>query len=187
MILSDRDIHKIIKTKKLIFTPKLSENQIGPASIDLKLGPEFKVFRTSHLSLLNPQKGLPKDFMDTYLLKNHEPFILHSNSFVLASTREYMWVPDDIVLRAEGKSTLARMGILVHTAGFVDPGFEGNLTLEISNQSNIAVALYPGMYICQIAVEYLTSPAELPYNKRKKSLYRRSKGTIEAKPKNLFE
>ena len=187
MILSDSDLHKIIKTKKLIFTPKLSEKQIGPASIDLKLGPEFKIFRTSSLSLLNPRKGLPKDFMDTYLLKNNEPFILHPNSFVLASTREYMRVPDDIVLRAEGKSTLARMGILVHTAGFVDPGFEGNLTLEISNQSDIAVALYPGMYICQIAVEYLTSPAELPYNKRKKSLYRRSRGTIEAKPKNLFK
>ena len=187
MIFSDRDIRKIIRTKKLIFTPKLSKNQIGPASIDLKLGSEFKVFRTSRLNLLNPREGLPKDFMDTYLLKDNEPFVLHPNSFVLASTREYMRVPEDIVLRAEGKSTLARMGILVHTAGFVDPGFEGNLTLEISNQADIAVALYPGMYICQIAVEHLTSPAELPYNKRKKSLYHRSKGTIEAKPKNLFE
>ncbi len=187
MIFSDRDIRKIIESKKLIFMPKLSEKQIGAASIDLKLGPEFKVFRTSRLSLLNPKKGLPKDFMDKHFLKNQEPFILHPNSFVLASTREYMRVPNDIVLRAEGKSTLARMGILVHTAGFVDPGFEGNLTLEISNQSDIAVALYPGMYICQIAVEHLTSPAELPYNKRKRSLYHRSKGTIEAKPKNLFE
>ncbi|MEK7579608.1 MAG: hypothetical protein AAB469_00195 [Patescibacteria group bacterium] len=90
MIFSDRDLRKIIKSKKLIFTPKLSKDQIGPASIDLKLGPEFKVFKTSRLSLLNPKKGLPKDFMDTHYLKEHESFILHPNNFVLASTREYM-------------------------------------------------------------------------------------------------
>jgi len=95
-------------------------------------------------------------------------------------------VPDNIILRVEGKSTLARMGILVHTAGFVDPGFEGNLTLEISNQSNLAVALYPNMYICQIAVETLSTPAQSPYNKRKRSLYHRQKGPTEARLKNLF-
>jgi dCTP deaminase len=79
------------------------------------------------------------------------------------------------------------MGILVHTAGFVDPGFEGTLTLEISNQSNLPVALYSDMYICQIAVEYLSSPAEVPYNRRKKSLYSKSVGPMAAQTKNLFE
>jgi dCTP deaminase len=112
---------------------------------------------------------------------------LHPNSFVLAATLEYVKVPSDLVLRVEGKSTLARMGILVHTAGFVDPGFEGTLTLEISNQSEIPVALYPGMYICQIAVEYLSSPAEVPYNKRKKSLYSKQKYPQVAKLENLFD
>lgn len=188
MILSDRDIKKLLKQKRLIFKPSLSEDQIGPASIDLKLGPEFKFFNITSQYLLDVKKGLPLDhFVITKRLKKGEPFILHPNNFVLASTQEYVIVPDDIVLRVEGKSTLARMGILVHTAGFVDPGFEGTLTLEISNQSNLPVALYPEMYICQVAVEYLSSPAEVPYNKRKKSLYSGSKGPVVAKLNNLFE
>jgi len=87
----------------------------------------------------------------------------------------------------EGKSSLARMGILVHTAGFIDPGFEGTITLEISNQSNLPIALYPNMYICQVAVEYLSSPAEVPYNKRKRSLYSKQKDPSIAKTKNLFD
>lgn len=187
MILSDRDLKKAIIQKKLAFSPSLSHDQIGPASIDLKLGPEFKMFHLARVSLLDPKKGLPKNFMAMQKLAPHESFILHPNNFVLASTKEYVKVPDNMVLRVEGKSTLARMGILVHTAGFVDPGFEGTITLEISNQSNVAVMLYPDMYICQVAAEYLTSPAEVPYNKRKKSLYSKSKGPRDANPKNLFE
>ncbi|HPC30941.1 MAG TPA: dCTP deaminase [Candidatus Paceibacterota bacterium] len=188
MILSDRDIQKVIKEKRLIFKPALSKDQIGPASIDLKLGRIFKSFNISKQSMLDTKKGLPdKSFISTRKLKNNEPFILHPTDFVLASTKEYVKVSNDLVLKVEGKSTLARMGILVHTAGFVDPGFEGTLTLEISNQSNLPVALYPEMYICQIAVELLSSPAEIPYNKRKKSLYSKSKGPIESKTQNLFE
>ena len=112
--------------------------------------------------------------------------MVHPNNFVLASTLESIKVSDDMVVRVEGKSSLARMGILVHTAGFIDPGFEGDITLEISNQSNIAVAIYPGMYICQIACEPLSSRAEVPYNKRKKSLYSNQKGPVEANTSNLF-
>lgn len=188
MILSDRDIKKIIKERRLIFNPSLTKDQISPASIDLKLGNTFKIFDISKQYLLDTKKGLPdKKFIITRKIKKGEAFILHPNNFVLASTKEYVKVPDDIILRVEGKSTLARMGILVHTAGFVDPGFEGTLTLEISNQSNLPVALYPDMYICQIAVEKLSSPAEVPYNKRKKSLYSRSAGPVAAKVANLFE
>jgi len=188
MILSDRDIKKIIKEGKLIFKPALTPDQIGPASIDLKLGPVFKSFNIAKHYLLDIKKGLPdKNFIITKRLKSDECYILHPNSFVLAATEEYIKVPNNIVLRVEGKSTLARMGILVHTAGFVDPGFEGTLTLEISNQSNLPVALYPKMYICQIAVEYLSSPAEVPYNKRKKSLYSKQKEPTTAKVKNLFD
>jgi len=188
MILSDRDIKKVIKSKKLVFRPNLSKDQIGPASIDLKLGPIFKIFNISKQCLLDTKKGLPdKDFIITKKIKSGEAFILHPNNFVLVSTKEYIKVPDDMILKMEGKSTLARMGILVHTAGFVDPGFEGTLTLEISNQSNLPVALYPEMHICQIAVEYLSSPAEVPYNKRKKSLYSKAKGPLTAKTNNLFD
>ncbi len=186
MILSDRDIRKAIREKKLVFKPVLLPRQIGPASIDLKLSSEFKVFHASQYHLIDTKLGLPPGLMETHILKGGEPFILHSNSFVLASTREYMRVPDNIILRVEGKSSLARMGILVHTAGFVDPGFEGTITLEISNQSNLPIALYADMYICQIAVEFLSSPSETPYNKRRRSLYSKSKGTVAAKTKNLF-
>lgn len=189
MILSDRDIEKLIKAKELVFEPQLTADQIGPASIDLKLGATFKYFNISKQYLLDIKKGLPndKDFIITKQLKNNEPFILHPTSFVLAATKEYVRVPNNIILRVEGKSTLARMGILVHTAGFVDPGFEGTITLEISNQSNLPIALYPEMYICQIAVEYLSSPAKVPYNKRKKSLYSKQKEPTLAKTKNLFD
>jgi len=188
MILSDRDIKKIIKQGKLIFRPSLTQDQIGSASIDLKLGQIFKYFNISKHHLLDTMSGFPgNDFIITKKVKLNEAFILHPNNFVLASTEEYVKVPDNIILRMEGKSTLARMGILAHTAGFVDPGFEGTLTLEISNQSNLPVALYSGMYICQIAVEYLSSPAETPYNKRKKSLYSKSIGPLAAKTNNLFE
>ena len=188
MILSDRDIKKVIKEKRLAFRPVLSPDQIGPASIDLKLGDIFKTFNISKHSILDPKKGFSKkDFIITTKVRKGGYFILHPTSFVLVDTREYVRVSDDIVLRVEGKSTLARMGILVHTAGYVDPGYEGTITLEISNQSNLPVALYPDMYICQIAVEYLSSPAEMPYNKRKKSLYLRAKEPKAANPKNLFE
>ena len=186
MILSDKDIKKILKKGDLLFSPELEPDQIGPASIDLKLSPIFKTFNTQKHSLLDIKKGLPPNFTITHKLNIGENFILHPGDFILASTVEYIKVPDNIAVRVEGKSSLARMGILVHTAGFIDPGFEGTITLEISNQSNLAIAIYPGMYICQVAVEYLSSPAEVPYNKRKKSLYLKQKEPTEAYIKNLF-
>lgn len=186
MILSDRDIKNFIKEKRLIFKPKLINDQIGPASIDLKLSNVFKVFHTEKNYLLDIKKGLPKDFTKIIRLKKNEHFILHPNNFVIASTIEWIKVPDDMVIKVEGKSSLARMGILVHTAGFIDPGFEGNITLEISNQSNIAIAIYSDMYICQITCEPLSSPSEVPYNKRKKSLYLKQRGPTEASTDNLF-
>lgn len=189
MILSDRDLRRALRKGRLKFAPELSPKQIGPASIDLRLAADFKVFRTSHLALIDPKRGFPADMMmDDHRVPPEKPFIIHPGNFVLASTVEGITVPDDYVVCVEGKSTLARMGILVHTAGFIDPGFSGNITLEISNQSNVAIALYPGMYICQVAVHQMTSPAEVPYHKRKHSVYRkpRAKGTVVANPKNLF-
>jgi dCTP deaminase len=185
-MLSDRDLKKAIQTKRLSFSPKLKPDQIGPASIDLRLSKHFKFFRIDKFSLIDTKHPLPQHFMESVILKNHEPFIIHPGSFVLASTKEYVKLSADLAMKVEGKSSLARMGILVHTAGFVDPGFEGTLTLEISNQSNVAVALYPNMYICQVAVYQLSSPAEVPYNQRKKSLYLKQKEPTEVKTKNLF-
>ena len=186
MILSDRDIKAAIKEEQLSFTPNLQPDQIGPSSIDLKLSPVFKLFNLTSNSLLDVRKGIPDNFLITHTVEKDSPFILHPNNFVLASTVEYIKIPDNMAVRVEGKSSLARMGILVHTAGFCDPGFEGTITLEISNQSNLAIAIYPDMYICQIAIEQLSSPAEVPYNKRKKSIYMKQTGPTGADTKNLF-
>ena len=186
MVLSDKDIKKAIKEKRIAFEPKLLNEQIGPSSVDFKLSNKFKLFQTNNLSLIDTKKPLPKKFMDVYDLKDGEPYILHPGDFVLTSTIEYMKLSNDLFVQVEGKSTLARMGILTHTAGFIDPGFEGTITLEISNQSNVAVALYAGMYICQGAFFQLTSPASIPYSKRKKSLYFKQRGPTEANTKNLF-
>ncbi len=185
-MLSDRDLKKVIKEGELSFFPELKPDQIGPASIDLHLAPNFKFFRIDKFSLIDTKKPIPKNFMASTVLKENEPFILHPSDFILASTKEYVKISADYSMQVEGKSSLARMGILVHTAGFVDPGFEGTITLEISNQSNLAVALYANMYICQIAVHKLSSPSEIPYNKRKKSLYLKQKDTTEVRTKNLF-
>lgn len=154
MILSDKDIKKAIKDGDLTFREKILPEQIEAASIDLKLGPIFKTFQTSKESLLDLKKGIDfNKLMHTQTLAKGEGFILHPNRFVLVSSKEYMKLSNRIAVRAEGKSSLARMGLLVHTAGFVDPGFEGTLTLEISNQAEIPIMLYSDMYICQIAVE----------------------------------
>ena len=187
MILSDKDIRKAIKDGRVSFSPELDEDQIGPASIDLKLDGSFKVFNTARLSLIDVRKKLPDEFLEDVHRDANDPFIIHPNDFVLASTKEKISVGDNLVVRVEGKSSLARIGILVHTAGFIDPGFEGMITLEISNQSKIAVTLYPDMFICQVAIHQMTSKADEPYNKRKKSLYMHQKGPVSASTSNLFK
>ncbi|MEK7488037.1 MAG: dCTP deaminase [Patescibacteria group bacterium] len=187
MILSDRDIKLYIKEGGLGFKPKLSEDQIGPASIDLKLGNIFKLFRPERYLSLDVKKGIPVEYLEAVTVKDGDPFILHPHMFVLAATKEYVTIPDDISMKVEGKSTLGRMGLLVHTAGFIDPGFEGHITLELSNQANLPITIYPGMYVCQVDCQMMSSPAEVPYNKRKKSIYSKQRGPTAPNTKNLFE
>jgi len=188
MILCDKDIKKAIEEGDLFFREKLNPEQIEAASIDLKLGPIFKTFKHTSESVLDLKKGVDfSKIMDTEIVDKKKGFILHPNRFVLVSSKEFMKLSNRIAVRAEGKSSLARMGLLVHTAGFVDPGFEGTLTLEISNQAEIPIVLYPDMYICQIAVEWLSSPCEASYSQRKKSLYHKSEGPKVASAQNLFK
>jgi len=187
MILCDKDIKKAIKDGDLFFREKLLPEQIEASSIDLKLGPIFKTFKYTNECVLDLKKGVDfSKIMETRVVDKQNGFILHPNRFVLASSKEYMKLSNKIAVRAEGKSSLARMGLLVHTAGFIDPGFEGTITLEISNQAEIPIVLYPDMYICQIAVELLSSPCELSYMDRKKSLYNSSEGPRVASTQNLF-
>ena len=188
MVLSDRDIKKAIKEGDIVFMPKILTEQIEPASIDLKLGSIFKVFIIHKKPCVDLRERIDfNKLVDTQILKDGEGFVLHPNHLVLASTKEYIKLSNRIAARAEGKSSLARVGLLVHTAGFVDPGFEGTLTLEISNQSEIPIILYANMYICQIALELLSSPCEYSYSERKKSLYQKSKGPAVSNTANLFK
>ncbi len=175
MILSDRDIKKAIESGRV----KIESNQpelfqyIHASSMDLRLGNVFKVYEHSKYAVLDPKN--PKTFaqnMRIITIPDGEPFIVQPGEFILGVTQEKITVPDDLVVRVEGRSSLGRLGIIVHsTAGFVDPGFVGTITLEISNLNRLPVALYPGMRVCQLAFEMMTSPAETPYNLKPHSKY----------------
>jgi len=174
MILSDRDIKKFIKEGKIKINPKPNfKKQLGPCSLDLHLGNTFKDFEYSAKTCID----LRKDRQDINItkekkMKKDEAFIMHPGEFVLAQTIEKIEFPDDIVGRLEGRSSLGRVGIVVHsTAARFDPGFRGHPTLELGNMGKIPVALYPGMRICAMCFEKLSSPAEVPYYKKENAKY----------------
>ncbi len=175
MILSDKDIKAAIASGRV----KIESDQpemfwhIHASSMDLRLGNVFKLYDHSKFAILDPKR--PETFqgnMRTINVPEGEPFIVQPGEFILGVTKESITVPDDLVVRVEGRSSLGRLGIIVHsTAGFVDPGFSGTITLEISNLNRMPVALYPGMRVCQLAFEMMTSPAETPYNAKPGSKY----------------
>ena len=174
MILSDRDIKELIKEGKIKIHPMPDfKIQLGPASLDFRLGNEFRIFNHSSKPYIDPKD--PKTFQNlTTLIKvpYGKPFVLQPGHFVLGVTLEEIELPDDIGARIEGRSSWGRLGIIVHsTAGYIDPGFKGRLTLEISNIGMLPVLLYPKMRICQIAFERLSSPCEVPYPKKKDAKY----------------
>jgi dCTP deaminase len=183
MILSDRDIREAIRTGRVgieSHQPGLSIPEdaasfmhIHASSMDLHLGNTFKLYEHSRFAVLDPKK--PETFsanMRTITVADGEAFIVQPGEFLLGVTQEKITVPDDLVVRVEGRSSLGRLGIIVHsTAGFVDPGFSGTITLEISNLNRLPVALYPGMRICQLAFEQMSSPAEMPYHRKPGSKY----------------
>lgn len=176
MILSDRDIKKQIADGRVVITSPFDDHEknIHASSMDLRLGKFFKVYEHSKHPVLDPYKM--KDFggMSTTIevTSPEEPFIVHPGDFVLGVTLEKVKLPDDLVARVEGRSSLGRLGIIVHsTAGFIDAGFEGTITLEITNINRMPVALYPGMRVCQLAFETMSSPAEVPYHMKKSSKY----------------
>lgn len=175
MILSDRDIKLAIESGRISVESSQPElfQHIHASSMDLRLGHTFKLYEHSKFAVLDPKH--PESFkgnMRTITIPDGDSFIVQPGEFVLGVTQETLTVPDDLVARVEGRSSLGRLGIIIHsTAGFVDPGFSGTITLEISNLNRLPVALYPGMRICQIAFEQMTSAAETPYNKKPFSKY----------------
>ena len=164
-ILSDKTIKEYLKDGKIGIEPIQDEKQIQPSSVDMRLGDEFKVFKVIRKPYIDPKdKDDIASYMESTTVKKGEAFIIHPNEFALATTLEYVKLPDDLVARVEGRSSMGRLGVTMHvTAGFIDPGFEGKITLEISNIGAMPVALYPGQRVCQIVFETMTTPPEMPY------------------------
>ena len=162
MLLSDRDIKLEIEAGRIGLEP-LDLGMVQPSSIDVRIDRFFRLFDNHKYPFIDPSQDQPEL---TRLLEvgPDEPFILHPGEFVLGSTYELVTLPDDIAARLEGKSSLGRLGLLTHsTAGFVDPGFSGHVTLELSNVATLPIKLWPGMKIGQLCFIRLSSPAEHPY------------------------
>ncbi|HLC29274.1 MAG TPA: dCTP deaminase [Dehalococcoidia bacterium] len=162
MVLSDHTIKEEIAAGRLVIEP-LDPTFIQPASVDIRLDRKFLVFRNNRRPFIDVRQDT-SDLTELVEVTENNPFILHPNEFVLGSTLESVTLPNDLVGRLEGKSSLGRLGLLIHsTAGYVDPGWQGHLTLELSNVANLPITLYYGMKIGQISFLRLTAPADHPY------------------------
>lgn len=161
-VLSDRTIIALITEGRLRIAPFAAEH-VQPSSVDLRLGRHFRVFehsRYTHIDVRAPQP----DLTQAIEVEEDEPFVLHPGEFALGTTLERVGLPDDLVGRLEGKSSLGRLGLIIHsTAGYIDPGFAGTITLELSNVAKLPIPLYPGMFIGQISFLTMTTPVDRPY------------------------
>jgi dCTP deaminase len=161
-VLSDGTIRRLIADGRVRVEP-FDDTMVQPASIDLRLGSSFRVFhnhRIGAIDLADP----PKNLTEHVEIDDGESFVIHPGEFVLGRTQEHVELPDDVVARIEGKSSLGRLGLIVHaTAGFVDPGFKGTLTLEITNLTRVPIILWPGKPIAQLSFMALDQPAQRPY------------------------
>jgi len=183
MVLSDRTIRQLVASGRIRIDP-FDSDDVQPSSVDLHLGVDFQVFRNSRYPYIDPsreQAGLTER-VDA---SAEEPFVLHPGEFVLGTTVERITLPDDIVARLEGKSSLGRLGLLIHsTAGYVDPGWDGRLTLELSNVANLPIVLTPGMKIGQISFAQMTTPVDRPYGSS--GLGSKYQGQDEATPSKAY-
>jgi dCTP deaminase len=165
MVLSDRTIKEEIAAGRLVFDP-YDESLVQPSSVDMRVDRYFRVFHNARHPYIDVKKPM-EDLTELVTVEGDEPFILHPGEFVLGQTLERVSLPDDLVGRLEGKSSLGRLGLLIHsTAGFCDAGFEGNLTLELSNVANLPITIYHGMPIGQISFMRMDGPVEHPYGAR---------------------
>jgi len=173
MVLSDVDIQRYVTEGKIKISPALPPEQLGSCSVDFRLGNEFSVFEHSlHAFIDLREKTAIQGLMRTVTVADGEPFILQPHEFALAITKETLELDDDVLGRLEGRSSLGRIGIIVHgTAGLFDPGWVGKATLELSNLGRMPVALYPGMRICSFTFEQLSSRVAVPYRKKAGNKY----------------
>src|SRR6266550_1572558 len=162
MVLSDRTIKAEIEAERIVLDP-FDEAMVQPSSVDVRVDRRFRVFRNARYPFIDVRQPM-EELTEAVEISDDDPFILHPGEFVLGQTLERVRLPDDVVARLEGKSSLGRLGLLIHsTAGFVDPGFDGHVTLELSNVANLPITIYYGMKIGQLSFVQLTEPAERPY------------------------
>ncbi|HLM33746.1 MAG TPA: dCTP deaminase [Gaiellaceae bacterium] len=162
MVLSDRTIRRQLSEGRIEVEP-FDEDLLQPSSLDVRVDRFFRVFRNSRYPFIDVKEEM-EDLTELVEIGEAEPFILHPGEFVLGSTLERIKLPDDLVARLEGKSSLGRLGLLIHsTAGFIDPGWDGHVTLELSNVANLPITIYYAMKIGQLSFVQLTEPAETPY------------------------
>jgi dCTP deaminase len=162
VVLSDRTIRRLLAEGRIEVDP-LDEGLIQPSSVDVRVDRFFRVFHNARYPFIDVKKP-QEELTELVEVDDETPFILHPGEFVLGSTLERIRLPDDLVARLEGKSSLGRLGLLIHsTAGFIDPGWDGHVTLELSNVANLPITIYHGMKIGQLSFVQMTEPAQTPY------------------------
>lgn len=184
MVLSDKDIKLSLKKGEIKITPVPNlKNQLGSNSIDLRLGNVFRIFDHSKYAYIDPfKKNIGEEVTREVKVKENEPFIIQPGDFVLGTTIEYLEIPDNLVGSLEGRSSIGRLGIVVHsTAASIECGFRGKITLELANMGKMPVALYSGMRICAVSFMQMTSSADMPYYKKKNAKYLGQKNPLESK------
>lgn len=182
MILSDREIKEYIKSGKIVINPlEDPELQIQPAWVDLRLGNEFRIFRIVSTPFIDTRQKT-ENYTEKLVIKDDEPFIIHPNEFVLGTIKEYIKMPNDLMGVVDGRSSLGRLGVVVHaTSASINPGWEGIFVLEITNIGKMPVALYPGQRVAKLAFHMLSSPAVVSYSERKDVKYNKQQGADETK------
>ena len=184
MILSDTDILRRLEAGDLVIEPLDDiDLQVQPASVDLRLGREFLEFQHANIPCIHPNSEQEtEEYTDRVTVDDGDEYILHPGDFVLGTTHERVEIPADLIAHVEGRSSLGRLAIVVHaTAGLCDPGYEGQITLELSNLGTAPVALSPGMRISQLTFTELKTPAERPYGEERGSKYQNQTGPQASK------
>jgi dCTP deaminase len=179
MILSDRDILRRLEAGDLVIEPLDDiDQQVQPASVDLRLGEQFLEFQRANIPCIHPNREEEVgDYVSETVVPEGDEFILHPGDFVLGTTTERVDIPADLIAHVQGRSSLGRLAVVVHaTAGIVDPGYRGQITLELSNLGTAPVALSPGMRVSQLIFTELSSPAERPYGSERDSKYQDQSG-----------
>jgi dCTP deaminase len=165
-VLSDGTIRALVDAGRIVINPWEPGN-VQPASVDLRLGDTFRVFHNHRVAAIDLREGPPKGLTEEVVASEEDGFVIHPGEFCLGRTAEWVELPDDVVARIEGKSSLGRLGLIVHaTAGFIDPGWKGTLTLELNNLTRVPIKLYPGLLIAQLSFMGLDQPAERPYGSK---------------------